>query len=60
MSYKDEFKHKNEDICNLFKEFFQTVYEEPKMIDEDHFNGIPCNSEVLTDLIVTRDDLLTE
>ena len=60
MSYKNEFKHDKKDICKLFKEFFQTVYEEPQTTIAENFSDIPNSSDYLTDIIINRDDLLNE
>ena len=60
MSYNNMFKHDSKDICNFFKDFFQTVYEEPEAIDPDNFNDIATNDQILENLIIDRETLLYE
>lgn len=59
MSYNNVFKHNNQDICKLFKDFFQSVYSEPQAIQND-FNELPMSIDSLTDLTLRRESLLKE
>ena len=60
MTYKDDFKHKANDICHLFKQFFETIYEEPQLIHNENFDDIPNMSEALTKITIDKETLLLE
>lgn len=60
MTYKDNFKHNANDICHLFKQFFETVYEEPQLIHNENFDDIPNMSEALTEITIDKESLLLE
>lgn len=54
MSYNDQFEHNNDDICNMFKDFFQYVYEKPRVVNEIDFDDLPVNNVFMTDIFLSR------
>ncbi|XP_063707697.1 uncharacterized protein LOC134836418, partial [Culicoides brevitarsis] len=59
MSYKNVFVNDSHNICNSFKEFFATVYEEDHFVDTAMNEHIQLD-EYLTDFTISRDVLLLE
>lgn len=62
MSYKNDLVHDAHEICNLFKDFFATVYEEDQGVHKNFADPsilTPPNG-VMTDLVISRDVLLLE
>lgn len=60
MSYKNNVVNDAHEICNLFKDFFATVYEEDHDPHTIVYDSTPPFNGILTDLVISRDVLLSE
>jgi hypothetical protein len=60
MCYNNVFKNNYLDICNLFKNFFESVYEKPTICDNSAFDYILHYDDALTNANIDRSILLKE